>query len=931
MPRSIPTALVDATADIDAIGGVLAEILASGVSPVKGPDEVQFRGLIERIHERSGIDFGTYKPATIMRRLRSRMNASGRATLAEYVAHLETDPGEYAYLVNSLLIKVTEFFRDPAVFEYLRDEVLPGIIAEARREKREVRLWSAGCSTGEEAHSLAIIVAEALGDALPWPDVRIFATDVDREAVAFGRRGIYAPSALKSLPVELRDKYLDKVDNGYGINKRLRGMLIFGEHDLGERVPFPRIDLLLCRNVLIYFTRPLQQVALETFAFSLRSGGRLVIGLSETVTALPGPFEDENTHLRVYRRLPGTHSIPPMRHQVARPRRNQDYQLDQAIRGTHRDVQRVAESSALADSLLLNLAVGVVVVDPRYYIIRVNSSARKMLGLHGTAFDQDFIHLAEVLPPGAIRAAIDSALIGNTTTTVFEVEPTDVASETTRFVEAKIRPYRVESRSVEGAVIELTDVTKLEQERRADTRTQQRLGKAVTTNSRLLRANEELTILVAELRMANEAMLLASEDSQSAREEVETVNEEFQATNEELETLNEELTASVEELRVANEDLAMRTHELSVQAKALEQEKIGSQEERDRLRSILASLGDAVVAVDHDGLILTTNAAYDRMFGDIGDAILPEDAAGLPIPMADRPLQRASRGERFRMEFAVARPGATRRWFEAVAEPLTAGDRTWGGVMAIRDLSERTMRLSLERLMAAAGHELKTPVAALHGYLQLVQRHLGPESSEQARIYAARSLVQTRQIGELIERLFDVGRIQGGRLELMIAPLDLVAVVRDAVDVAGTLPHAQVINLSPDVESIPLRADAVRLEQVIVNLLSNAVEHAATSQTIEVTVCESGGMAVVEVRDHGQGIASDQLPLLFKPYTHLGDDSSTGLGLGLYLAREIITAHGGTIEAQSKLGQGTTMIVRLPVGKAKSGHGAARQKVEIPA
>ena len=155
--------------------------------------------------------------------------------------------------------------------------------------------------------------------------------------------------------------------------------------------------------------------------------------------------------------------------------------------------------------------------------------------------------------------------------------------------------------------------------------------------------------------------------------------------------------------------------------------------------------------------------------------------------------------------------------------------------------------------------------------------------------------------------------------------------VRDAVDVAGTLPHAQAITLSADVESIPLRADAVRLEQVIVNLLSNAVEHAPTSQTIEVTVSESGGMAVVEVRDHGKGIAPDQLPLLFKPYTRLGEDTSTGLGLGLYLAREIITAHGGTIEAESKLGQGTAITVRLPVGKARSGRVAARQKVETPA
>ena len=923
MPGSIPPSLVDATADLDSIGAILCDLLAAGRPAAVGADPEELGDILERIHERSGIDFGSYKPATILRRLRGRMSATSHSTLASYAAYLESDPEESARLVNSFLIKVTEFFRDPKLFEYLREKVLPELIADARLDQRELRIWSAGCSTGEEAYSLAITVAEALGDAQAWPEIRIFATDIDREAIAYGRRAIYQPSALKSLSVQVRDRYFVKSDGGYEVAKRLRAVMVFGEHDLGARAPFPRIDLLLCRNVLIYFTVPMQQVALETFAFSLRPGGRLVLGPSETVATLPEPYETENARLRVYRRLPGGHALPPLRPAVLHPRRSQASQLSQAIRVAHHDVRRVAESSASADGLLLGLTVGIVVVDPRYYILRINSAARKMLGIHGTAFDQDFVHLAEVLPPSAIRAAIDAALAGKTTSAVFEVEPTDAASQATHFVEATVRPYRVETRAIEGAVVELTNVTRLEQERRAEGRTRQRLEKAIVTNGRLLRANEELTAVVSELRTANRAMLLASEDAQATREEVETVNEEFQATNEELETLNEELTASVEELRVANEDLATRTEELSVQASVLEQERLSLQEEHDRLRSILASLGDAVVAVDHEGQIVATNAAYERFFGSAEAEIEPEDVAGVPLMRADRPQLRAGRGERFRMEFAVTQAGGTRRWFEAVAEPLTAGDRTWGGVLTIRDLSERTMRLSLERLMAAAGHELKTPVAALHGYLQLVERNLGPESSEPARTYATRALVQTRQIGALIERLFDVSRIQAGRLELVTAPMDLVAVVADAVGVAKMLPNAPAIRLSPGDGPIRLRGDAGRLEQVFVNVLANAVEHASVSPTIDVTVRRSGSSAVVEVRDHGHGIPANVLPLLFQPYARLGHKPSAGLGLGLYLAREIVTAHGGTIEAGSKVGEGTTITVLLPLHKA-AGAGAAR-------
>jgi two-component system, chemotaxis family, CheB/CheR fusion protein len=928
MPASIPSSLVDATADLDSIGLVVFDLLTAGVTPADGLDQEQLRALLGRIHDRSGIDFSTYKPATILRRLRGRMTATARPTLAAYGALLESEPEEYARLVNSFLIKVTEFFRDPRVFGYLREHVVPGLIEDARREKRELRLWSAGCSTGEEAYSLAMVVADLLGDGLAWPEIRIFATDIDRDAIAFARRGRYLPAALKGLPAGALERHFVKSGDAYEVGRRLRGLMVFGEHDLGERAPFPRIDLLLCRNVMIYFTAPMQQVALETFAFSLRPGGRLVLGTSESIMALPEPYEQENSRLRVYRRRDGNLSIQPTLPAVPRARRAPDARLDQAVRGTNRDVQRKAESSVSAESLLLDLSVGLVVVDPSYDIIRINTAARKMLGIHGTAYDQDFIHLAEVLPPGPIRAAIDSAIAGRTTSSVFEVEPEDAASEMTHFVETVVRPYRTTPSTIDGVFVELRDVTRHEQERRAEARTQQRLQKAIATNGRLLRANQELTLLVAQLRTSNESMLLSSEDAQATREEAETVNEEFQATNEELETLNEELTASVEELRVANEDLATRTEELSAQAIQLETQKMSLEEEHERLTSILASLGDAVVAVDHDGRIVTTNAAYDRLFGKAD--VSPEDAAGVPIPVADQPLHRASRGERFRMEFAVSQDGGARRWFEAIAEPLTAEDRTWGGVVTMRDLSERTMRLSLERLMAAAGHELKTPVAALHGYLQLVERNLCDDGSTPARTYASRALVQTRQIGELIERLFDVSRIQAGRFDLVTAPAYLAAVVQRAVEVAEALPNAPVITSSHPRDEILVKADSGRLEQVFVNLLANAVEHAATSPTVEVTTRRSGQVAVVEVTDHGPGIAANLLPLLFQPYTRLGQKASPGLGLGLYLAREIVTAHGGTIEAKSSVGVGTKITVRLPIHRPRARKDTRRPAQEAP-
>jgi two-component system, chemotaxis family, CheB/CheR fusion protein len=912
MPKSISPSLVDATAELDSIGVIVRDLLAAGADAPGDHEGREFAALLERIRERSGIDFSTYKTATIIRRLRGRMGATKHSSLADYASQLETDSEEYAKLISSLLINVTEFFRDPKVFAYLRDRTLPLLIDEARREGRQLRVWSAGCSTGEEAYSLAITLAEAMGDDSRPLHVRVFATDIDSTAIAFARRGIYPPTALHKVPAPLRERYFVKSDGGYGVTKSLRSLMTFGEHDLGARAPFPRIDLVLCRNVLIYFTLPMQRAALETFGFSLRDDGRLVLGPSESIAALPTPYVDDHARLRIYRRVPGSASLPLARTKPIRPHREVEVPLEKAIRSTRRDAEVVNDSTKAAEALLLDLRMGVVLVDPRYYITRINTAARRMLGIHGLAFDQDFIHLAESLPSTAIRAAIDTALRGKASSTIHEVEVTDASAEGPRFVETVVRPFVRQAGIVEGAIIELSDISRAEQDRVSSAHPERRLERTVGVNRRLLRANEELTALVAELRMSNQAMLQSSEEAQSGREEVEALNEEFQATN-------EELTASVEELRVAKEDLAARTLALHEQTVALEDQKQHSEEEHNRLQSVLTSLGDAVVAVDHDGRTLATNPAYERFFGGPDARIKPEDLAGLPLPLADWPQQRAARGERFRMEFAVSDPPGNRRWFEAVAEPLTSQDRTWGGVVAIRDLSERTMRLSLERLMAAAGHELKTPAAAIHNYLQLVDRHLTAGEVTEADRYAERALTQTRRLATLIERLLDVSRIQSGQLELQLKVVDLAAVVRSAMEVAQVLPKAPPIRVTFDSDPVRVRADSGRLEQVFLNLLANAMEHAGGSESIEVTVKTSGHHAEIMVRDHGDGIAAEDIRKMFEPYTRLGHaHRSQGLGLGLYVAREIVTAHGGEIDAKSRIGKGTRMSVKLPLAGRRS-------------
>jgi two-component system, chemotaxis family, CheB/CheR fusion protein len=571
MPRSLSPQTVDAVTRVEAIGPLL-ERLISGETTVKDEDATLDRFLAQ-LRDRAGIDFTDYKRPTIVRRLERRIAATRSGGLADYRRYLLRHPEEVHRLTSSLLIKVTDFFRDPELFDEIRTTVLPALI-EAAGERRELRLWSAGCATGEEAYSLAILVAEVLGRELPQWSVRIFATDADPEAIAFARRGVYPKTSVGSVSEVQLARHFRRTDGEYEVAPYIRAMTVFGEHDLGQRAPFPRIDLVLCRNVLIYFTQELQRRALHLFAFSLRDGGYLALGKSESVNPQPTTFVIENAGLRIFRRagertLIPTRAIREVPHPETAPRRRgrrpspPDAALTLLEPGDRSKADR-------AESALLRIPVGVAIVNEAYDTEFLNTAARSLLGIHGSAIGQDFIHQARSLPTNLLRDAVDRALAGEAVATTF-----DVTSETPigapQSIELTFAPLAfdpgspdrtvlitVQDRSTEHAqaLDRDADLARLGAERE---RLDAQLIRLQSTNRELLRGNEELATANIELRTTNQELLVYNEELQAASEEVETLNEELQATNEELETLNEELQATVEELNTANEDLAARS------------------------------------------------------------------------------------------------------------------------------------------------------------------------------------------------------------------------------------------------------------------------------------------------------------------------------------------------------------------------------------
>jgi two-component system CheB/CheR fusion protein len=702
MPQSLAPTTVDVVSSIETIGRIIGEIVAADDGNLAASDDELLPRFLAQLRDETGIDFGRYKQPTILRRLHRRMAAVRVATLQEYVRYCTRNPREYERLASAFLIKVTEFFRDPQLYETLRSEIIPALLSDATAAGRELRIWSAGCATGEEAYSLAIVVAEALGDDLPRQTVRIFATDLDNDAIDFARRGIYSASSVANLPEDVIDRYFMRVGDDFEIRKNIRGMTIFGQHDLAQRASFPRIDLAMSRNVLIYFTPELQRRALQLFAFSLREGGYLVLGKAETVGPLPKYFSAENARLKIYRRHGERVLIPPSRgltltdgHASSggpRPRGLDGLGLRAGrTDGRPTQVER-------ADQVLTRLPIGIVVLAQDYDIQFVNTAARQLLGIHGTAVGQDFVHEARDIPSDLLRRGIDQARESDESTIDVRIEAAGTTigrSLRLTFLAHRANPER---HVADAVIIAITDTS--EERARADTNTAQlrdadteatgmraRLTALEESNRELLRANQELTGANADLRSANEDLLVGAEEVQAATEEVETLNEELQATNEELETLNEELQATVEELNTTNDDLEARGVELEETLATLGEQRRLSERDRTRLARLLLDQDNAMLVVDAAGRIVLVNDAW-RAAAEASKPLqlktVPHGVSVTLDALLTDVLAAAARGESVAIDLRGAGPRGGARRYELRSEALLDERRRLrGGIVTL--------------------------------------------------------------------------------------------------------------------------------------------------------------------------------------------------------------------------------------------------------
>src|SRR6478672_12527115 len=361
--------------------------LAESVSPVPAQPTEEWAALLAYLLGARGFDFHGYKPASLERRIRKRMEAVGLDGFAAYQDYLEVHPNEFEILFNTILINVTSFFRDPAAWEAVRDLAIPAILS-GKSAGDPIRVWSAGCATGEEAFTIAMLLAEALPSDDDFRDrVKIYATDIDDEALNSARHAAYNDKQTESVPLELRDKYFEPVDGLYLFRKDLRRQVIFGRHDLINDAPISRIDLLTCRNTLMYLNGETQARVLSRLHFALNEGGFLLLGRAETLMAHGHSFVPIDLKRRLSRKGP-----------IRRQGNGEAF-----VRETH---SQTALEDRVNSAVLEASPVAQIVVDALGQLILANDRARELFGLRRADVGQPLRDLQLSYRPVELRSLI---------------------------------------------------------------------------------------------------------------------------------------------------------------------------------------------------------------------------------------------------------------------------------------------------------------------------------------------------------------------------------------------------------------------------------------------------------------------------------------------------------------------------------------------
>ena len=651
--------------------------------PTSSPGEEGLQKLFRLIRTNFGTDLSFYKLPTVQRRIERRMALNTLEQLDDYVRLVQEQPNELKLLYRDLLINVTSFFRDSEAFDALRNVVFPPLI-EAKKPGDAIRIWIPGCSTGEEAYSIAICLLEALGERAQEFQLQIFATDLDGEAIVAARAGRYPLTISADVSPERLRRFFQRRENLYEVGRRLRELVIFAAHDLTRDAPFSRLDLCSCRNVLIYLQPPLQRRVIRVLHYALGRAGVLLLGSSETASEFPDLFSLFDKRNRLYVKKitpgPGTFEIDGPLLREARGQRS----------GQPDPFRPLANLQQLADRKILErFAPAGVLVNENLDVLQFRGRTGPFLEPQPGTATLNLLKLARPELHLDLRTATHRALADDAPTTVRvgaklgdALGPVSLEVHPLRDPESGIRSLLVLFRGEvpEEVIPEPATVAAPV----ADSRSEELERELASTREYLQATIEELEAANEELKSANEELQSSNEELQSSNEELETSKEELQSTNEELTTVNDELENRMVELSVSNDDLV----------------------------NLLSSVENPVIMVGMDLRLRRLTETAERLFGLSGDDLNRPVSILRPfLPQVE--LERVCRQVIDRLAEARQQvQGSDGRWFELSVRPYRTVEHVIAGaVISLLDVNALHARSDRDQLEALS--VLPTPALAL--------------------------------------------------------------------------------------------------------------------------------------------------------------------------------------------------------------------------
>lgn len=866
--------------------------------PLSENNEAALSEITRLIKNHTPLDFSEYKRPTIIRRITRRMGAHDVETIADYIEILKTKPSEIEILSKEFLISVTSFFRDSEAFEVIAQKVIPEII-ENKLLVDILKIWVIGCATGEEAYSMAILIKEHLMEVKKDMEVKIFASDIDKEALAKASKGCYPESISKEVSENRLNNFFTKVGNEYKVRDNIRKMIIFAEHDIIHQPPYGKIDLISCRNLMIYFNPTLQKKIFTTLNYCLNAEGYLILGPSEGLGTLKSVFKEINKKWKIYKNTEGNSKLQfkayPPQHLETKKHSYSSLTLKPAKNNLSENLPELLHQSTLEEAGFL---AGVCVDENNKVMLPFGAFEKYLLP---KLFNNNLLELLPSELAIAVGTSIKKAIKENIKVTVQDINfkvNKDIGS-----VNILVKPFMNIDKSGQKIIF----IYFAEGEIKNGTRESVEIfNKEIHTSRYLSDLQQELAETKKKLQEAYESLDESHNNIQSYNEELLSGNEEMQSSNEELQSMNEELNTVNLEYQIKIKELA---------------------ELNDDLDNYFRSTYITQIYVDNNMILKKFNPLTLTQIN------IKESDIGRPLADISTKIRFSSLIEDIKIVIDTQENKEKHiettdgRWYAMMIVPYVRSqdNKTDGAIITFNDISDITESKRIiqeanrklieinqdhDTFIYSASHDLKAPLNNMEGLLSHLK---ASDNLERVKTIMLPLLESVIRLKETISELSDITRIEQEIEEAEKVNLGkLLEEVKLSINDSLITANAKI---SIDFEENEINFSKKNLRSIFLNLLSNAVKYRSADRPLAVLIKSRrvDDSIILSFKDNGIGIKENKIREIFSKFrrVHNKEVSAEGVGIGLYLVKKIIANAGGEVKVESQYGRGSCFTIYI--------------------